>query len=240
MCVGNDHIVLGNDSGSLHIVDKKTGNVINTTKVSYDSRRLCYDKEQNQIFISGSSQSLCKAEIVGVAIKDPKPLIFNHDYVGALCKYGKHVYIVVDNAVKKFPSTAKPESSEEMSTVITTNTNCGLTGMNIFRRQIIVTTENSEIKCTNLQGDDIYCFKNEAIKTPECISTLPAGLTLVVDRANNGSLHVLTKDGTKHKTLLEKFDTITNPYDIWLDNDDDEIFYVCGGKNMEKYRIICD
>lgn len=126
----------------------------------------------------------------------------------------KHIYIVVDKAIKKFVSTAGPNSSTEMSTVVSTNTDCGTNGMNIFRQQIIYTTKDKEVKCITLDGEDVYCLNNEMIKTPECIVALPSGLVLVVDRNNKGSLHVLSEDGTKHKTLLQKFNTISAPRDI--------------------------
>ncbi|XP_063416025.1 uncharacterized protein LOC134697672 [Mytilus trossulus] len=238
VCIGNDHIVLGTSSEQLQIVDKKTGIVVtNTTELSGDPRRLCYDKEQKIIFISSSSNNLYKAEIGCDTIKEPKLLTFNNDCVGALCKYREDIYIVVDNAIKKFSSTASPDYSEEMTYVIAVNTDCGVNGMHIYRRNIIVTTKNNEIKCLTLQGDEVYCFDDEEIETIESITVLPSGLTLFVNRTNEGSLHVLSEDGTSHRRILDKFDSIKEPCDIFLDNDDDETFFVVGGEYMEKYRI---
>ncbi|CAG2214220.1 TRIM56 [Mytilus edulis] len=243
VCVGEDHMILGNRSSKniLQVFDKKTGLVINTAKIEKDACRLCYDEEHNQIFISSfEQQKLFKAEIVGYRINNLVGLTFNKDYVGAACKHNKHIYIVVDKAIKKFVSTAGPNSCTEMSTVVSTNTDCGTNGMNIFRQKIIYTTKDKEVKCITLDGEDVFCFKNEMIKTPECIVALPTGLVLVVDRDNKGSLHVLSEDGTKHRTLLQKFDTISDPRDIWLDNNDSETFYIAGGEYLEMYRITCD
>ncbi|XP_076117533.1 E3 ubiquitin-protein ligase TRIM45-like [Mytilus galloprovincialis] len=243
VCVGKDHIILGNRSlkNILQVFEKKSGFVINTAKIAVDACRLCYDEEHNQIFISSFEKKiLYKAEIVGNRIRNPAWLTFNKDYVGASCKHKKHIYIVVDKAIKKFVSTAGPNSSTEMSTVVSTNTDCGTNGMNIFRQKIIYTTKDKEVKCITLDGEEVYCFKNEMIKTPECIVALPSGLVLVVDRNNKGSLHVLSEDGTKHKTLLQKFNTISDPRDIWLDNNDSETFYIAGGEYLEMYRITCD
>ncbi|CAC5414574.1 unnamed protein product [Mytilus coruscus] len=237
VCIGNDHIVLGTESEKLQMVDKKTGTVINTTEFSGEPRRFCYDKDQNLIFISCTSSELYKAEIARDAIKEPKLLIFNNDYVGALCKYREDIYIVVDNAIKKFSSTASPDSSEEMTSVVAINTDCGVNGMNVYRRKIVVTTKDNEIKCITLQGDEVYCFDDEESKPIESIIVLPSGLTLFVNRANEGSLHVLSEDGTRQRRILDKFDSITEPRDIFLDNDDYETLFVVGGEYMEMYRI---
>ncbi|CAC5414572.1 TRIM32 [Mytilus coruscus] len=243
VCVGDDHIILGNRSSKniLQVFDKKTGHVINTTKFEQDACRLCYDKEQNQIFISPFERKiLYKAEIVGDLINHPALLTFNDDYVWASCKHGKHVFIVVDDAFKRFVSTQSPNDSTKMTTVVSTNTDCGTNGMNIVKKTIIFTTKDKEVKCITIQGEDVYCFKDEMIKTPECITALPSGLVLVVDRDSKGSLHVLSEDGNKHKTLLHNFDTITDPRDIWLDNDDHKTFYIAGGEYLQKYRITYD
>ncbi|XP_063416026.1 E3 ubiquitin-protein ligase TRIM45-like [Mytilus trossulus] len=241
VCVGEDHIILGNRSlkNILQMFDKKSGLVISTANFEVDACRLCYDEEHNQIFISSFEKKiLCKAKIVGNRIRNPARLTFNKDYVGASCKHKKYIYIVVDKAIKKFVSTAGPNSST--STVVSTNTDCGTNGMNIFRQKIIYTTKDKEVKCITLDGEDVYCFKDEMIKTPECLAALPSGLVLVVDRDNKGSLHVLSEDGTKHRRLLQKFNTITDPRDIWLDNNDSETFYIAGGEYLEVYRITCD
>ncbi|CAC5414571.1 unnamed protein product [Mytilus coruscus] len=243
VCVGDDYIILGNRSTKniLQVLDKKTGRVINTVKFSENTCRMCYDNDQNLIFISSyQKRKLYKVEIAGALVKDPELLLFNSDYVGASCKYGEHIYIVVNDAIKRFVLTATPQESVEMTQVVSTNTFCGTNGMTIIRKTIIFTTKLNEIKCITIDGEDIYCFKDEAIKTPICMSALPSGLILVVDRDNNGSLHVLSEDGTKHKTLLDKFDTITGPRDIWLDNNNHETFYIAGGEYLEMYRITCD
>ncbi|XP_076117532.1 uncharacterized protein LOC143085186 [Mytilus galloprovincialis] len=238
VCIGNDHIVLGTNSEQLQIVDKKTGTVVtNTTELSGDPRRLCYDKEQNLIFVSCTSSELYKAEIARDTIKEPKLLTFNSDDVGALCKYREDIYVVVDNAIKKFSSTASPDSSEGMTSVVSVNTDCSVNGMNIYRRKIVVTTKNNEIKCLTLQGDEVYCFDDEISKPIESIIVLSSGLTLFVNRANEGSLHILSEDGSRHRRILDKFDSIKKPRDIFLDNDDDETLFVVGGEYMEMYRI---
>ncbi|XP_063416027.1 uncharacterized protein LOC134697674 [Mytilus trossulus] len=243
VCVGEDHIILGNRSTKdiIQVFDKKSGLVINTVKFSENTCRMCYDIEQKQIFISSyQKRKLYKVGTIGALVKDPELLQFNSDYVGASCKYGEHIYIVVNDAIKRFVSTSKPNESVEMTSIVSTNTFCGTNGMTIIRKHIIFTTKLNEIKCITLDGEDVYCFIDEAIKTPISLSALSSGLTLVLDRSDKGSLHVLSEDGTKHKTLLDKFETITGPRDIWLDNNDHETFYIAGGEYLEMYKITSD
>lgn len=96
--------------------------------------------------------------------------------------------------------------------------------MSIHNGDIIFTTKDKEIKRTTLEGKEIYPYKNETIKKPESLPVLPSALVLCVGTYNKGSLHVLSADGKKHRTLLEHFEKIQNPRDIWLDVDKKKLF----------------
>lgn len=127
-----------------------------------------------------------------------------------------------------------------MSKCFNTNTGCrGLNGMNVIGKYIVFTTANNEIKCSTLQGKRKFCYKNDELESPEYIAVLSSGLTLVVDRANDGSVHLISNDGLKHRRLLEKFENVSNPTDIWLDGNE-ELVYFTGGKYIDTYRIVAD
>ncbi|CAG2246843.1 unnamed protein product [Mytilus edulis] len=115
--------------------------------------------------------------------------------------------------------------------------NKALNGMNIHNGDMIFTTKEKEIKRTTLEGQIIYCYKNEAIVTPECLVVLPSGLVLFVDRNGTGSLHVLSCDGAIHRTLLENFEQIENPMDIWRMWIKKTV-YIAGGEYIEVYTSI--
>ena len=108
--------------------------------------------------------------------------------------------------------------------------------MNIHNDEIIFTTKDKEIKRATLEGREIYCYKNSTIKTPQRLAVLPSGLVLFVDSHKKGSLHVLSADGTSHRTLLENFEKIENPRDIWLDVDKETV-YIAGGEYIEAYTL---
>ncbi|CAC5370363.1 TRIM56 [Mytilus coruscus] len=238
VCIDEKYMIIG-DAGpqkKMYVVEKHSGCIVSTTDIHGDVKRLCYDKKSKQLFISCYSEELYKAEVKAKEIVKLTKNPFNKDHIGALFSSNNEVYVVVNRAIKKFSINA---DSNEMSTCFNTNTGCGLNGMNVIGKYIVFTTADKEIKCSTLQGKNKFCYKNEKLESPECIAVLSSGLTVVVDRANGGSLNLLSEDGLKHRRILEKFKNVNNPTDIWLDGNE-ELVYVAGGQYIDAYRIITD
>ncbi|XP_076074096.1 uncharacterized protein LOC143045463 [Mytilus galloprovincialis] len=238
VCIDEKYMVVGDarPQKKLYIIEKHSGYIVSTTDIHGDVKRLCYDKKSKQLFISCYSEELYKADVKAEEIIKVTKMPFNEDHVGALFSSNNDVYVVVNRAIKKFSINA---DSDDMTTCFYTNTECGLNGMNVIGKYIVFTTADNEIKCSTLQGKRKFCYKNDELESPKCIAVLSSGLTLVVDRANSGSLHLLSEDGLKHRRLLEKFDNVNNPADIWLDGNE-ELVYVAGGKYIDTYRIVAD
>ncbi|XP_052092434.1 tripartite motif-containing protein 45-like [Mytilus californianus] len=236
--ISDKYIVVGDGATEvkLHMLDKHTGAIIDSKVLTGDIKRLCYDSKFNQVFISCYFKNLYVATIHENTITTPQKIAFRKEYVGALFSHNEFVFLVVPNAIRKFVKTFNPDNVGELTHCFSTNTENGLDGMNIHDDDIIFTTKNKEIKRATLEGQTIYCYQNKTIVTPECLAVLPSGLVLFVDRNYKGSLHVLSADGTKHRTLLENFGKIENPKDIWLDVDKETI-YIAGGEYIEVYCL---
>ncbi|XP_063420278.1 uncharacterized protein LOC134705490 [Mytilus trossulus] len=236
--IGDEYIVVGDRTNEkkLHMLDKHTGTIIDSKVLTGNVKRLCYDFEFNQVFISCYGQRLVVATIHGNTIKTPQKIAFEKEFVGALFSHNHSIFLVGDNAVRKFAKTFNPNNLGKLTHCFSTNTESGLNGMNILDDNIIFTTKDKEIKRATLEGKTVYCYKNEKIVTPECLAVLPSGLVLFIDRLNNGSLHVLSAGGTKHRTLLEKFEKIENPMDMWLDVDEETV-YIAGEEYIEVYSL---
>lgn len=236
--IGDKYIIVGDKASKkkLHLLNKYTGDIVDSTVLPGSLKRLCYDLKFNQVFISCYAQTLFVATIHENTIKKPQKIDFEQEYVGALFSHNHFIFLVVTNAIRKFVKTHNPNNLGKLTHCFSTNTECGLNGMNIHDDDIIFTTKDEEIKRATLEGQIIYCYKNETIVAPECLAVLPSGLVLFIDTNNKGSLHVLSADGTKHRTLLENFVKIANPKDIWLDVDKETI-YIAGGEYIEAYSL---
>lgn len=238
-CINENTIVLGNSSAKnkLQLIDKKSGDNLSVVEFQGDCYRLCFVPDYKCIFIScyETEGELYRLSFSQDTFTDARKLKFTEDYVGAMIERNGTIYIIVDLAIKQFPVKQDPESLEPMSTCFAANTDCGRNGMVVFEDRLIFTTKSDEVKCNTFDGTDVFCF--DEIETPWCLEVLPSGAALVVDRSGTGSLHVISEDGTQHKTLVETFKNITEPYDIWMD-EDGWTFYIAGGEYIEVYRLL--
>ncbi|CAC5419250.1 unnamed protein product [Mytilus coruscus] len=232
--IGNEYIVLGDEAEKkLHLL-KKDANIINSTVFNGNPKRLCYDYCYSRVFISCHAQELYRATclLFRNEIMKPEKMDFVKESVGALFHHNENIFLLVNNAVKQFPKSLEGE----LTTSFATNTTCELNGNSILEDTIIFTTKDKEIKRATLNGREIFCYKNETIKNPECLAILPSGLVLFVDRHNRGLLHGLSPDGKNHRILLQNFEKIENPMDIWLDADKETV-YIAGGEYIEVYEL---
>lgn len=46
----------------------------------------------------------------------------------------------------------------------------------------------------------------------------------------------MSADGRQHRTLLDKFENVTEPKDVWLSPNEKEL-YVCGGEFIDIYQL---
>ncbi|XP_063406095.1 uncharacterized protein LOC134690053 [Mytilus trossulus] len=235
VCIADKFILLGDATTNqkmLHLVDRKTGLTISKTGITGDVKRLYFDKDLNRIFISCYNKGLFNADFKGESIAKINKMSFNADFVGALCRFDKHIYIIVNNAIKKFiPS----DSPKEMTKCFLTNTNSTeLNGMTIWKEKVFYTTTDKEVKCASLDGRQIFTHKSDKMRQPVSIAMLSADVLIILDR--NCTLHALSSDGKKHSILLQKFQKVADPCDMWISIDDNTV-YVAGGEHIDVYKI---
>ncbi|CAG2246905.1 unnamed protein product [Mytilus edulis] len=187
--------------------------IIELSKTFHNDKLVTLTFKKNEIF-----EQLQNAEIVGTYEQNEELLVDQTGDIYKLC------------------NECDPSNIGNLETCFSTNTTGVSNGMSIHNDEIIFTTKDKEIKRATLEGQTIYCYKHETIETLECLTVLPSGLVLFVDRNDTGSLHVLSADGTKHRTLQENFMQIENPMDIWLDVDKETV-YIAGGEYIEVYCL---
>ncbi|XP_063424887.1 E3 ubiquitin-protein ligase TRIM45-like [Mytilus trossulus] len=234
---GERWVIVGDkadDGSKLHLLEKDTGAKICSAVFAGLPKRLCYDNTFSQVFIACHKSDLYVGTIHGNEVNKPQKIAFDKESVGTLFSHNKCIFLVVENAIKKFVTTCSPRIIVNLC--FSTNTKGASNGMSIHNGDIIFTTKDKEIKRATLEGKEIYSYKKKIIKKPECLAVLPSGLVLFIDTHNKGSLHVLSADGTKHRTLLEHFEKIQNPRDIWLDVEKKTI-YIAGGEYIEAYSL---
>ncbi|XP_071142041.1 uncharacterized protein [Mytilus edulis] len=238
VCIADKYILLGDTSTNpkiLHFVDKTTGLTINKTVITGNEKRLYFDKDLSRIFISCFTKELFSADFKDPILAQINRLSFNTDYVGALCRFDKYIYIIVDDSVNKFIPSDPPM---EMARSFPTNTNSrGLNGMTISKEKIFYTTVDQEIKCSSLDGQHIFTHKNDKIRDPVSIAMLSVNVLIILDR--NGALHALSNDGKKQATLLKKFEKVVDPWDMWVSTDDNTV-YIAGGEYIDVFKIKFD
>lgn len=94
------------------------------------------------------------------------------------------------------------------------------------------------MKCSTLEGHQIFSHKSDQIKMPVSVAMWQFGITaaLILNKEPRGSLHALSVDGKKEVQLLGNFENVTDPWDMWVDIDEKEI-YVAGGEYIDVYRV---
>ncbi|CAG2236488.1 unnamed protein product [Mytilus edulis] len=158
-----EYLVLGDEAEKkLHLL--KNGTLINSTAFTGNPKRLCYDYCYSRVFISCHTRELYGASclIFRNEIMKPEKIKFVKEIVGSIFSDNQNIFLVVNNAIKQFPNSLEGQ----LTTSFATNTTCELNGMDILENNIIFTTKDKEIKRANLNGKDIFCYKNETIKIP--------------------------------------------------------------------------
>lgn len=237
VCIADHYILLGDSSTkqkSLHLLNKSTGLTISKIGITGDVKRLYFDKDLSRIFISCYNNELFCADFEGESIANISKMPINTECVGDLCRFNDYIYVIVNGSIKKFiPS----DLLKKMTNTFLTNTSSwGLNGITIWKEKIFYTTTDNEIKCSTLDGRHIFTHKNNKMR-PVSIAMLSSDVVIFLDR--NCSLHALSNDGKKHATLLEKFQKVVDPWDMWI-NIDDSTVYIAGGEYVDVYKIKFD
>lgn len=121
-------------------------------------------------------------------LEEPQKLSFDI-LVGAVNVLEDFVYVVMNGKIQKFRTTIQPLVKEKLILCFETNTSSGLNGLAVQDGKLFYSFREREVKCSTIQGKELFCHKSASLKTPECLTVTTSGIRLVVDRTGSGSLH---------------------------------------------------
>ncbi|XP_052077216.1 transcription intermediary factor 1-alpha-like [Mytilus californianus] len=254
--IDDNHIIVGADfkkkrDRRLIYVNTKTGDVINTTVLAGGSpsfKCLCFDKKSSHIFIATSSSygPIMMAGVNEHFIEKPRTLSFRNmaplTRVGVMAVCDDHLCVIANERIQKFKLPIQPTAKEHVTVCLENNTFKipMSSGLAIRHGKWFYTSSGREVKCLTCQGNELFSYQSYALKYPGCLTITSSGVVLVVNQAENGSLHAISPNGKEQKLLLRKFDTIIAKIPIimsvWTD-DREETMCVCGGQYIEVYKM---
>lgn len=258
--IDDNHIIVGADfkkkrDRRLICVNTKTGDLINTTVLdgcSPSFKCLCFDKKSSHIFIATSSSygPIMMAGVNEYFIEKPRPLSFQNmamlTRVGVMAVCEDHLYVIANEGIQKFKVPIQPTIKEHVTLSCLENRTFKIpmsSELAIRDGKWFYACSGREVKCLTSQGNAVFSFQSHSLRYLGCLTITSSGVVLIVDKAENGSLHAISPNGKEQKVLLRKFETITAKIPmamgIWTD-DRDETICVCGGQYIEVYTIDSD
>ncbi|CAG2227668.1 unnamed protein product [Mytilus edulis] len=153
---------------------------------------------------------------------------------GGVCMHSGYFYATVDTELKKLSDP----SSKLLTTCFKTDTDCsGLNALAVdqSRKRFMYTTKDFHVRCISVDGKEIFLCKDTEKNKINSVAVSARGL--IFAGGETSSVHVISENGEKIKTLLSKCVNIKNLSDIWLD-ESGKTLYVCGDEYIELYDII--
>lgn len=100
---------------------------------------------------------------------------------------------------------------------------------------VYILIDREVVKCTDLNGDSVFSYKNDRIQKVRSLTVSSSGVIFAGDE--DKCVHVIDKDGKHRKMLIQKFEKIQNVRDMWLDNSKKRLF-ICGDVFVEMFDIV--
>ncbi|CAG2250650.1 unnamed protein product [Mytilus edulis] len=240
--VSETEVVLGGSetckdvlTGNIKTLDISTGNITSEYIIADIVKRLAYDFESASLFVSCDGSKFHYLKFV----KDFRAHVNLERItksVGGTCVFEKNLYVIVEKAVQKVSiDTLKndviPETCFKTDTVFTF-----LNGLDIDcnNERLLYTSSDFGVVCSSLEGHKIFSYKDKNMKS-YCLAIFSQGDILIGD--TNGSVHVLSKDGKKRRTVITKSKKVVPIWDICL-NKSNSSSVICGPDFIEIYDIV--
>lgn len=233
VCISSQSLILCSSLHKLVEVNLNDGNIIQEYKVCHDPKRISYNPIHKSLLVSNDGNCLVHV------LYDNK--ILSHNAMkgeprsnGGVCMLGGYFYAIVDTELKKLSDP----SSKLLTTCFKTDTDCsGLNALAVDQRRkcFMYTTKDFHVRCISVDGKELFLCKDTEKKKINSLAVSARGL--IFAGAETGSIHVISENGEKMKTLLSKCVNIKNLSDIWLD-ESGKTMYVCGDEYIELYAIM--
>lgn len=233
VCILSQSLILCSSLNKLVEVNLYDRNIIQEYKVCHHPKRISYNPIHKSILVSNDGNCLIHVLYDNIILShnamkgEPPPN-------GGVCMHGGYFYATVDTELKKLSDP----SSKLLTTCFKTDTDCSASGLNalaVDQRSFMYTTKDFHVRCISVDGKELFLCKDTEEKKINSLVVSARGLIFAV--AETGSIHVISENGKKMKTLLSKCVNIKNLSDIWLD-ESGKTLYVCGDEYIELYDII--
>ncbi|CAG2252845.1 unnamed protein product [Mytilus edulis] len=241
LCISDQTIALcckstsspGSPPCNLILVDSSTGKVTNQCYISDDPKGLAYDTLNDTLYISSSAGYIYRLEC-DQPIMQPRQITHTStQYYGGICLKDNFLYANVGTEIKKM----NLNQNNELKTIFSisnskSNAPSGFNALTIDYKndRLIHASENSNVKCTSLDGKEIF-------------SSYRTGITSLVFNSNGfvytGKKRVCICDNGRWETaksVLNKCDKIKDLRDIWFDKSENTLF-ICGNEYVELYDV---
>ncbi|CAG2252414.1 unnamed protein product [Mytilus edulis] len=217
--VSDEVVIVGGkvkeSAGILKAINITNERIVDKFSISTIVKRLTFDFESESLFVSCYGSKLYRFKFANSFLNSKVNVEVGDHYNGGIFICDGVLYVIVDKTVKKI-SLVNTQQSLEMC--FKTNTNCtSLNGLGIDSKnnRFLYTSEKQEVVCTSLDGSEIFKYKDEFMKQTSSVYVHSEGLVFVGDE--KGSMHLISEDGCRRRTVLNSCDKLKTVSDICLD-----------------------
>ncbi|CAG2252415.1 unnamed protein product [Mytilus edulis] len=217
--VSDEVIVVGGQAalkssgGQIKNINILNGKIVEEYTYPTVVKRLTFDFESESLFVSCYESKLYHFKLMDVVSREIK-IRDSSQNNGGICTSDGILYVIVDKTVQKI-SFGNLQGLLEIC--FDTNTSCiSINGLEIDSKnnRLLYSSENFEIVCTTLDGREVFKYKDEFMTKTTSLSVHSEGLIFVGDE--NGSIHLISEDGCRRRTVLKSSDIFKTVRDICL------------------------
>ncbi|XP_076071357.1 uncharacterized protein LOC143042783 [Mytilus galloprovincialis] len=200
--------------GELKAVDILNEKIIDECSILAKVKRLAFDFESETLFVSCYGSKLYRLNFVNhfspaTNIKD------DNNNNGGMCLSNGILYAIVDNTVQK---RSLENVQQPLEKCFKTKTNCknlNSLGFDSKNDRLVYTSEQFEVVCTSFNGREIFKFRDQHMKDTKSVSVHVEGIIFAADES--GTIHLVSEDGERRRTVLNISDKLKCVRDICLD-----------------------
>ncbi|VDI69610.1 tripartite motif-containing protein 2/3 [Mytilus galloprovincialis] len=240
ICIMDNVILVGGRAidlslkGELNAVDWVNGTCVANTTCEQFIKRLACDTESLTIFFSSYSSTIHTFKLQEGIFKSHKKKENCRNPAG-LCIFDGFMYIITENELQKMNI-----KETDLQKCFNTNTKkCSLNqyglATDLKNKRLLYTSDTDEVVATTTDGSEHFCYTDEHMKNIVAVAVNNQGCIVACDQTR--TLHVISEDGKKRKTLSDKFDKIKESKDVCFDKSG-TILYICGDQFVEEYEIL--
>ncbi|XP_063397767.1 E3 ubiquitin-protein ligase TRIM45-like [Mytilus trossulus] len=232
VCISTESLVLCTAPCKLVKLNLDDGTVIQEYKVCHNPKRVSFNPKNTSFLVSCYDNCLLRV-LYDTIFRSYKAIKGKPPPNGGVCTYAGNCYAIVGSELQKLSDS----SSKLLTSCFKTDTDCS--GLNALAvdpkgKRFMYTTKDFHIRCISVDGEEMFSYNKNKLQKINSLAVSARGLTYEGDES--GSIHVISENGEKMKTLLSKCGNIKNLSDIWLDKSGNTL-YVCGDEYIELCMI---